>query len=147
MPQERTTAPLGSFYKFTKIGQKVAGIIKRYGTGENGPFVNMEPVLIRDGKGEQFQAFLTCGVGLSTDLNLKVNQNDVGKAVSFEFVDTEPTKKGSNKKIFRVHILDRAELVELASDADRSNRNSPYIRQASNDPENDVTDDNDDLPF
>lgn len=148
MGQERAVAPMGGFFKFTAIGQQVIGVVKRYGTGDNGPFIVMEPALARETKADELRSWQSLAVGLSTDLALKVQQGDVGKYFSLRFKDTEPTKKGSRKKIFEVLELDRDELVQFAAGADRTNRNVPYSRaDASLEDDSHSASEDDDLPF
>ncbi len=147
MSKERTVAPMGGFFKFTTIGQQVAGVVKRYGNSDNGPFIVFEPVLVRNARGEQMHSFASAAVGLTTDLKLKVSQTDVGKCLALTFTDTEPTKKDSNKKLFRVEELDRGELIDLARAADNSERQNVYSRSAETEGDIVAADNDDDLPF
>lgn len=150
MPQERTAAPLSGFFKFTKIGQKVVGRVSQYRTSDNGTFIVMSPVCLWPGKGSQGEMYQAASIGLSTDLGLKVNIRDVGKFLSLEYADAEPTRKGSNKKLFKVLELTRAELVAAVNGANDDNRQEVYSLASSNEEEPGAgasTDDDNDLPF
>ena len=57
--------------------------------------------------------FLSCAVGLSTDISQKTEGiKDVGKFMSFRFTKWEPGKKGK-KKVFQVVELDADELAQI----------------------------------
>jgi hypothetical protein len=127
MPQEREAAPMGAFFKFTELGQSIAGRIAKYGNHEqNGPFVTLAPVLVWPSRGGKPMRYLTAAVGLSTDLKLKVRAEDVGTFMSFTFRDTEPTTKGAALKRFKVLTLTGEEMRELAADADPRYKDEPY---------------------
>lgn len=150
MANERTVEPMAAFYKFTRIGQQVVGLVKRYATGDNGPFVVMEPVLIRDESGAVLRSFHSAAIGLSTDLSLKVGPRDVNKWFSFTFDDTEKTKKGSDKKLFKVLELEKSDVAEYAQGSDSSNRMMQYSKPASEIDDSEITtaaQEDDDLPF
>lgn len=151
MATERTVAPMASFFKFTKLGQAVAGKIEKYAHNEQGGFIVLRPALVRDDRGEVFQGFDGAAVGLATDIRLKIQATDVNKFVRIEFVDKEPTAKGSPRKIFRVELLERAELVEIAKHADMTNRDKQYAGRGganADDTSSEASEDDDlDLPF
>jgi hypothetical protein len=151
MPQERTAAPLSGFFKFTKIGQKAVGRVSQYRTSDNGAFIVMSPICLWQSKASEGEKYQAASVGLSTDLGLKINIRDVGKFLSIEYVDAEPTRKGSNKKLFRVQELNRAELVAAVAGASEEHRGEVYSLASANDDEGAapgaVTDNDDDLPF
>lgn len=151
MAKERTVRPMSGFFKFTTIGQSVAGKIEKYNPGgENGPFVVIAPALVATG-GKVHQ-WASVAVGLSTDLRLKVSPSDEGSFMGFRFKETEPTTKGSKKKIFSVVEYDSAEIRELAATADKTHRNDPYKDENAPAASNaagthGAEDDEDDLPF
>lgn len=150
MATERTVAPMASFFKFTKIGQSIAGLISKYATNEQGGFIVLRPALIREDRASAYCGYDGAAVGLATDIRLKITDKDTNKYVRIEFVDKEPTKKGSPRKIFRVELLERAELIALARDADMSNRDKQYAgRAGGHDDEmaNEAAEEQDDLPF
>jgi hypothetical protein len=127
MSTERKVAPLSGFFKFKQKGQKIAGLVQRYKTGENGAFIVLAPAVIFTGKkGEPGEMYGSVAVGLSTDLNLKVTVKDTGRYLSLEFVDTEPSRKDEPRKIFRVLQLEREELIQLAEGASNKHRQETY---------------------
>jgi hypothetical protein len=144
MATERTAPQMASFFKFTREGQKVVGQIAKYGNNNNGGFITLRPVLLRDNAGEKLRAYEAAAIGLSTDLQHKIRPTDVGQSVSIEWTDSEPTAK-SPRKIFTVNILDRTEIRDYAAQADMTKRNEPY---PGRDVDNAVVgDEEDDLPF
>jgi len=151
MATERNAAPMAAFFKFTKKGQKIAGVIESYKTNDKGGFISLRPALLRDDRNGVFQAYAGAAVGLATDLKFKITEHDTRKAVSIEWIDSEPTKKGSPKKIFRVEMLEREELIGLAHGADMSHRQEQYRGREDDDdsiPSDDTSSiDDDDLPF
>lgn len=147
MAQERTVRPMGAFFKFTRIGQWAAGKVARGNETENGPFIVFEPVLIHaeDGPPRMYES---AAIGLSTDLSLKIDYKlDVGNLLLIEFADTEPTKKGSPKKVFRVSVLTPAELTNLAVGADGSNRHTAYVAPGTQTTPGALQDEPDEFPF
>lgn len=148
MPKEREATPMGSFFKFTELGQSVAGKIAKYAVHDkNGPFVTISPVIIWPSRSGQPQQFSTCAVGLSVDLRMKIHENDVGKFLSMSFREKEPTTKGSPLKKFRVEELTTEEMVELANaNVDKTNKALPYTTTAPM-AQDDGDDDTEDLPF
>lgn len=161
MATERHAGQLAEFFKFTKIGQAMVGRITKFGNHpQNGEFIVMEPVLIRSEPGAEAVRYAGVALGLSTDLKWKITSperdqsksgGDVNKFVSIEFIDKEPSKKGSDKKIFRVLELTRDEMVALASG--KEDMNSLYKRpvEAVSAPSMESggkpVDDDDDIPF
>lgn len=148
MPQEREAPQMGSFFKFQELGQAVAGKVAKYAVHDkNGPFITMSPVIIWPSKGEQPQRFLTCAIGLSQDLRLKIHADDVGKFISMSFREKEPTTKGSPLKRFRVEELSLAEITELANaNVNDTCKALPYTTQLPQSADDDDKAD-DDLPF
>lgn len=147
MPTERNVRPMSGFLKFTKIGESVAGKIEKYMSGgENGPFVIIAPALVgRNGKVEQWGSV---AVGLTTDLKLKVTKDDEGKFLGFRFKETEPTTKGSQKKIFSVVEYTLDEIRELSNTADKTHKSEPFPKDNTPAANNAAgVDDDDDLPF
>jgi hypothetical protein len=104
---------LAPFHKFTALGQAVAGKIERMGQTENGPFAILFPVIGRPERGGNWTKLSEIAIGLTTDLSMKVERRDVGKYVFVEFNDTEATRKGNDKKLFRVIELSRDEIIGL----------------------------------
>lgn len=126
MSTERRVAPIAGFFKFKKKGQKIAGMVQRYKTGENGAFIVISPAVVFNEKGQKGEMWESVAIGLSTDLALKVTQRDVGRSLSLEFVDTEASRKGNPRKIFKVLQLEREELIELAQGSGNSHRKEHY---------------------
>jgi hypothetical protein len=149
MATQRTAAPMSAFFKFTKIGQKIAGRIHQYRTNDQGGFVILRPAILRDSRSDTFHAYESAAVGLATDLKLKITQRDEGKYISVEWTDQEPTKKGSPRKIFDVLELSGDEMKTLAAGADMSHRTELYRgRDGDANAAGDQTiPDDDDLPF
>jgi hypothetical protein len=104
---------LAPFHKFTELGQAIAGKIERMGQTENGAFAIFHPVIGRSERGGSWTKLSEIAIGLTTDLSMKVERRDVGKYVFLEFNDTEPTRKGNDKKLFRVIELTRDEIIGL----------------------------------
>jgi hypothetical protein len=116
MAQDReATTDRAPFFKFAAIGQAVAGHVFKYGNNDNGGFIEMRPVMVRDGRGEQWEKQEGPGiaVGLSTDLGMKITSGDVGRFLLIEFNDTEPAKRGQPRKVFRVIEMTKAEIIGL----------------------------------
>ena len=160
MARERTVAPMSGFFKFTKIGQSVAGMIRDHRTvrtsdGES-TFIVMRPVLIHDGSKKSgsplYERYESAAIGLSTDLKLKIKANDVGGIVRITFTDTEASRKGNPRKIFLVEDLDNAEIRALNETAGHDNDATPYFppeekKSEPGSPLDETGDDDDDLPF
>jgi hypothetical protein len=129
--QERKSAPLSDFYKFTVIGQCAVGRVDKFipASGDMSSIIVLSPVLLtKDGGGlEQWER---AAIGLSTDLSQKITARDLGKDLMLSFRDTEPTTKGSKKKIFGVFELSIAEIRELAESADKTHRQEPYVDES-----------------
>ena len=143
MAKERE-AVRSEFVKFTTIGQAVAGLVTDFRENDNGPLIEISPVIQRAGRGKEWQRFGSVAVGLGTDLARKISRNDVGSLLLIEFKDKEPTTKGSDLKIFRVLELERDELAKLGlmiepAQAKEAAAPKPADRQ--------LGDDDDDLPF
>jgi hypothetical protein len=163
MATERHAGQLAEFFKFTKIGQAMVGRITKFGNHpQNGEFIVMEPVLIRAEPGTEAVRYAGVAVGLSTDLKWKItsperdqsgNGGDRNKFISIEFIDKEPSKKGSDKKMFRVLELTREEMISLASG--KEDMNALYKRpietvsamSMGNEIGGKQVEDEDDLPF
>lgn len=137
MPKEREAPQMGSFFKFTELGQSVAGKIAKYAVHDkNGPFVTIAPCIIWPSRSGQPQQFATCAIGLSMDLRMKIHADDVGKFMSMSFREKEPTAKGSPLKRFRVEELTQAEMVELArGNIDKTNKALPYTTTTPSTPD------------
>lgn len=143
---------MSGFFKFTQIGQAVAGRITRFAQGDSdkGPFIALSPVMVSNERGAVMQQWESCAVGLSTDLALKISERDVGSLVTITFKDKEPTTKGSPRKIFTVMELSVDEMRELAATTDKSHRSEPYPNRADEKTpaaNNTAGADDDDLPF
>lgn len=141
MPQEREAVrTLAEFVKFTTLGQAVAGRVKSSGKNDNGDFITVSPALVRKARGADWERFADVAVGLTTDLSMKVDSRDVGKFLVLEFNDTEPSRKGQPKKLFRVFELSLAEMKGLVD-------GSFKLSDAQPAPKKDLLDEDDDLPF
>lgn len=127
MAKERTEKPLPEFVKITKVGQTVAGKITRFGKGSLGTyFAILEPGLLRDVEGGQWDMFGSFAVNLSTDMIRKVDPaKDSGKFFVFKFASTEQTSKGGTKKIFKVLELEPDEERELIGKAKNHGDKAP----------------------
>lgn len=151
MATERNGGTMAEFFKLVKFGQKVIGRIDEYHEARNGnsAFVVISPVLIRE---EPKDAVMTryhgVAIGLTTDLVRKVTDKDIGHFLSIEYVSSEPTNKGSPRKIFRVLELEKMEMLELAREAAAVDGvyKAP-ARTIAADGEQAADDDGDDLPF
>lgn len=149
MATERNSKTMAEFFKFTQIGQAVAGLITSFKTSENGPFALFEPVLIRDNPDEPPKRYAGVAVGLSTDLKIKLDmQQDVKKFFSIEFAEKEPTSKGSDRKIFRVLELTRDEMKALAAGTlDTGDIYRKPVARVNATVGGTATEEDDDLPF
>lgn len=145
MPIERNAPKLAEFYKFTRVGQAVAGRITKIKHNDNGPIATVSPVLIRRSRNAKWERFAEVAIGLSTDARVKVDMaRDTGKFMLFEFDSTEPTSKGSPRKIFRVAELSRDEMMAYAESATAGESiNEPADSEQASSP---LAED-DDLPF
>jgi hypothetical protein len=103
------------FHKFTEIGQALAGRVTKFGNNDNGAFIELHPVLSREERGGAWvREDAAIAVGLATDLGMKIDgRADMNKYLLIEFTDTEPSKRGQPKKIFRVLDLTLKEIVGL----------------------------------
>lgn len=115
MAQDREAqTSLAAFYKFTTVGQSVAGLVSKTGHNDNGDFIVLAPALFRHERTAAFERSDELAVGLTTDLGMKIDpRNDKGRFLLIEFDDTEPTKRGQPKKLFRVVELTRTEIIGL----------------------------------
>ena len=116
MAQERQAGPMSSFFKFTEIGQVAAGFVKRHFSGDNGDAFVLAPAVLRETATGQPKTYHGAAVGLSTDMLRKVDTRaDVGKFLSLQFIGTEPSKKGSPTKLFKVLELTAGEFDMMAA--------------------------------
>lgn len=100
------------FLKFTHIGQSVAGRVARYDSNQNGPLIELDPVLIKQPDGS-WHRYGAAAIGLTADLSRKISKQDVKQFFRITFRDTEATGQ-SDKKIFGVELLDDSEIREIA---------------------------------
>ncbi len=141
MPQEREAVrTLAEFVKFTTLGSAVAGRVKLTGRNDNGDFITISPALVRKARGASWERFADVAVGLTTDLSMKVSARDVGKFLVLEFNDTEPSRKGQPKKLFRVFELSLDEMKGLVDGSFQLSEAAPKVQT-------DLLDEDDDLPF
>ncbi len=153
MARTREAAPMAGFFKFTKVGQSVAGHVHDYRTvptsDGKSTFITLRPVLINDQikreDGIKFRRFESCAIGLSTDLRLKITEKDKGAFLRITFSDKEASRKGNPRKIFIVEELEPSEMRAIDETADKSAQTEPYYATSD---EKKTDDDNDDeLPF
>lgn len=148
--KERNAGPMAGFFKFTAKGQAIAGIVKRHFNGDNGHAFILSPCVIKSEPDGETTTYQAAAVGLSTDMLIKVDvAADVGKCLLFEFVDTEASKKGSPRKIFRVGELTTGELDKMFTRA-KTNIPEPYqppSKTAAVESPSDMADEDDELPF
>lgn len=152
MARELSSKVMAEFIKFDKKFIKVAGQIKKYEPNSvNGPFILLEPALVRLANEQVFTRYQGLAVGLATDLRIKLQfPQHLNEFVSIELIDYEPARRANHspRKIFSVHLLDRVEILELAQN---SNKVDDVYRKpvdtVSDDPTADSKDDSDDLPF
>lgn len=114
MATERNAKTMAEFFKFRRIGQTVAGRVTEHKPGKPGmgEFIVMSPAIIAaNGTMHRYKAV---AIGLTTDLAAKISPSDKGQFLSLSFVDTEPTDKGSERKIFKVLVLTKDEMVMYA---------------------------------
>lgn len=140
---------MAEFFKPKTIGQALVGRISEFLPDKgNGPFIVLEPVILKEDPKGGYVRYHSLALGLSTDLRFKLReQNHKGQWVSVEFVDTEPTSKGSPKKIFKVMQLTNAEAADFSGMIER-NAGDVYrkpVEQMRDEPVS--SDDDDDLPF
>jgi hypothetical protein len=95
-------------------------------TADNSAIIVMSPVLLSQGRGQPLQRYERAAIGLSTDLSQKINPDDVDNFLMLVYMDEEPTKKGSKRKIFAVSELSLEEIKELDATADQTHRLDPY---------------------
>lgn len=148
MATQRTAPTLAGFFKFTKVGQYIVGLMDGYrDTPTSGPIATFTPCIISDGNVKQ--AWGSVAIGLSTDLKFKVERADRGRWFLIKFSDTEPTKKGSPRKVFTVATLDSMEEVkEMSEGVDMTHRNELYpVASAVFAGKGEADDSEDDLPF
>ena len=150
MAQERKAKPMGAFFKFTEIGQSVAGKIAEFKNGADNVFMIIDSPVLRSSKKEKPVQYLTAAVGLATDIATKIDRRkDAGKYFYIEYNDTEPTTKGSPKKLFKVLEITPQEFHSLEQMSERRT-SDPYTTHntAIDDDKPEVTDNaQDDLPF
>lgn len=155
MAKERETKPMAAFFKFTEVGQMAAGVVSNVRQTENGSFFVIDKAVLRDSRKAKPVLYQSAAVGISTDIGLKTNgKEEIGKTLLIEFQDTEPTTKGSKKKVFRVLELTGAEFEKLLTTCDISKKDQPYKvdapaaqSDALEDFPNALNDEDDDLPF
>lgn len=126
MAKELHAPPLAKFFKFREIGEATAGKVSRVSMTDNGPILTFAPFAVKI-EGKWF-AWGDGAVGLSTDLKVKLTNpaTKVGKFLYFDFKDTEPTKKGSKRKIFRVMELSAQEYANIVAKAGANVTSDPY---------------------
>jgi hypothetical protein len=156
MATERVAPPLSGFFKFSKVGQSVAGRIDsiRTVTSANGPstFAVLRPVLIHDGNKTNgsplYERWESCALGLGADLRTKLSAKDEGLYVRVTYTGQEPTKKESPKRVFLVEIMEGAEMRELNDKAGKDHAHEPYFpAEAKGGTSSGADDESDDLPF
>lgn len=112
--QERTAGPMAGFFKFVAQGQAIAGLVKRHFNGDNGHAFILSPCVILSPDTGETKMYDAAAVGLSTDMLIKVDVHaDIGKVLFFKFVSTEPSAKGSPRKIFQVGVLSPGEFDKM----------------------------------
>lgn len=155
MPVERKGATLPGFFKFTEKGMAIAGSLKGVYTGiEESTFAILTPCITYNGKGKKGKVWAAAAIQMSADLRAKIDSDRKGvdndKLFTVTFTGTEPSSKGSPKKVFRVEELSKDEMRELAKDADQSERTKPYPKPDKPEPTPDddgKDEDGDELPF
>lgn len=158
MATERVAPPLSGFFKFSKVGQSIAGHVDSVRTVNTqqgtSTFIVLRPVLIHDGHKANgsplYERYESCAIGLSADLRAKITERDAGLYLRITYDRQEPTKKGNPKRVFLVEILEGHEMRALNDKAGKEHAATPYFPDsAGNRSESDDTgDDNeDDLPF
>ncbi len=129
--------------KITRVGQTVAGTITRFGDNEQGPFMILGNVegkgpfaYAREQVGGEWMKHNAFAVGLSAGLVRKINTDKhKGAAVLCHFHDTEVMEKGGTKKLFKVMVLDAAELAEIESKATDTREQRAAREQQTGKPE------------
>lgn len=150
MPTKREAQPMSEFFKFHSPGQAVAGQIDKFGhSGQfDTDFMVLAPAIIKQDRGSTPKLYGSVAVGLSADLLSKINQQkDTGIYVSVEFTHTEPSKKGSPKRIFEVNELSESEFTKLESRATREFSGNAYKKERDDSVPPNALEDDDDLPF
>jgi hypothetical protein len=153
MAKERETKPMAAFFKFTEVGQMAAGVVSNVRQTENGSFFVIDKAVLRDSRKAKPVLYQSAAVGISTDIGLKTNgKEEISKTLLIEFQDTEPTTKGSKKKVFRVLELTGSEFEKLLTTCDISKKDQPYKGAETPAEQTDgfdgpQNDEDDDLPF
>lgn len=126
MATEREAHPTAksSFIKFNHTGQRIAGKLFKFGTSDNGDFVVIKELHIKDWQPDApWQLLDSAAVGLLADIGAKLeSQKDVGKYFYIQYVDNEATKRGSMKKLFRVLELTMQEFNDRVRSGARDMR-------------------------
>lgn len=104
------------FVKMRTIGTAVAGRVTRYGNNDNGPFIVLEPIFVKE-RGGVWRKYGGAALGLTTDLRRKIDADDKGKILQIEFVDTQESRSGAPQKLFKVFDLDNSEASAIAKGA------------------------------
>lgn len=156
MATERERRKMSSFFKFSEIGDTIAGQIKEFRQSQYGTFFVLSPVFVKRGRNGTVERYQSAACKLASDMLSQIDADkDKGAAVSITYYDSEPTSKGSPKKLFRVLDLDQADINKLSKAADNTHRDDPYIapdaKQSATSFDDDKSeiadDDDDDLPF
>ena len=158
MATERVAPPLSGFFKFSKVGQSVAGHIDSVRTVNTqqgtSTFMVLRPVLIHDGNkatgSPLYERYWSCAIGLSADLRAKITERDAGLYVRITYDRQEPTKKGNPKRVFLVEIMEGHEMRALNDKAGKEHAATPYFPETTGtrgESEHSGDEDEDDLPF
>jgi len=150
MPTKREPRELSEFFKFTTIGQVVAGKIEKFGrAGQyDTQYMILEPACIRETEDGNPRKFGGVAIGLSADLLAKINpRSDSGTYISIQFTGREPSGKGKPRKIFEVLELREDEYTRLEKRASGEYANNVYRSDRDSDELSDADEDGDGLPF
>ena len=151
MAKEREAKPISSFFKFTDIGDMAAGTIREFRKSQFGEFFVLSPAFLRRGRKGKVERYESAAITIASDMISKIDSSkDKGLSLSITFDDTEPTKKGSPKKLYKVLELEPQEQKQLASTADNEHRDEAYIVSKSEADDSGIPaddDDDDDLPW
>lgn len=146
MGQQREAATMAEFFKFKKIGQGVAGRIIEFKKSNNGDFIVLSPVLVKDNREGGWTRYYSLALGLTTDIKMKlIPEQDKGAMFAFYYVDNQPTTKGSPRKVFVVEKLEKQEIAELSAGCEKID--DVYRAPVATMAEMQHAENEDDLPF